>query len=67
MKKTHIDPKSQIGPNFSRASLAHQGSFWTIWAKTGGTGTISTPPKSELAPMNSTLELFLNLALLRAK
>ena len=33
----------------------------------GRTGTISTPPKSELAQMNFTLELFLNLALPRAK
>ena len=33
----------------------------------GQTGTISTPPKSELAQMNFTLELFLNLAFPRAK
>ena len=53
-------------PNDLRASLAPWGQFWSIQAKKGQTGTISTPPKSELAQMNSIFELFLNLALPRA-
>lgn len=61
-----IWPQLPNWPNDLRASLAPWGQFWSIQAKKGQTGTISTPPKSELAQLNSIFELFLNLALPRA-
>ena len=62
-----MDPKGQIGPNFSRADLEHAGPFWTERVKTVLDGTNSAHLISESATLKATLALPLNLALPIAK
>ena len=67
-EKSQIDPKGQIGPNFSRADLEHHaGPFWTERVKTVLDGTNSAHLISELATLKANLALPLNLALPIAK
>ena len=50
-----------------KLDISENGSDRYHFGRTGRTGTISAPQKSEFALMNSTLELFFNSALSRAK
>ena len=52
-----MDPKGQIGPNFSRTSLEHAGPFWIERVKTVQDGTKWAHLISELATLKAILAL----------
>ena len=65
---SHTALKSEISENGSdRYHFWRKGRTGTILGERVEQVPFPPPPKSELAQMNSTLELFLNLALSRAK